>query len=85
MTVQTIESMFEHYKIVQEPHWTKTTRDDWIDDLREDALALKTVGDWREFENKWATITSYACGLTLHAGPWAGRDWMSHIAPEYEE
>jgi hypothetical protein len=82
MTVQTIESMFERYKIIQEPHWIKTTRDDWVDDLREDALAVKTVGDLRKFENKWATITSYACDLTLHAGPWAGRDWMSYTAPK---
>jgi hypothetical protein len=80
-TVQIIEAMFEHYKIVREPHWIKSSREDWVDDLREDAMALKTVDEWRRFETKWATITSYACGLNLHEGPWAGEDWMLFVAP----
>jgi hypothetical protein len=74
-TVETAEALFEHYKIVREPTWIKSDREDWVDELREEAKVLRTVGEWRRFETKWATITSYACGLNLHEGPWAGKDW----------
>jgi hypothetical protein len=78
-TIEAIEAMFEHFHIVREPPWIKSNREDWVDDLREDAMALKTVNEWRRFETKWATITSYACGLNLHEGPWAGEDWRSYV------
>lgn len=78
-SVETIEALFDHYKIVREPPWIKTSKRDWVDDLGEEAMSLRTIADWRKFETKWATITSYACGLNLHEGPWAGEDWRTYI------
>jgi hypothetical protein len=78
-SVETIEALFDHYKIVREPPWIKASKQDWVDDLREEAILLRTVADWREFERKWATITSYTCGLNLHEGPWAGEDWRAYV------
>jgi hypothetical protein len=80
-TIETVEAILEHYEIVAEPVWLSTAHDDadWLDDLRADAAALRTVGEWRKFETKWAVITSYACGLNLHEGPWAGEDWACYV------
>ena len=78
-TVETIEAFFEHYKIVREPPWIKTSKSDWVDDLGEEVMSLRIIADWRKFETKWATITSYACGLNLHEGPWASEDWRMYI------
>ena len=80
-TVGTVEAILEHFEIVAEPPWLSTAHDDadWLDDLRTDAAALRTVGEWRRFETKWAVITSYACGLNLHEGPWAGEDWACYV------
>lgn len=84
MSIKTIETLFDHYKIVREPPWIKTSKSDWVDDLGEEALALQSMADWRKFEAKWATITSYACGLNLHEGPWAGEDWRMYIDAKYD-
>jgi hypothetical protein len=79
MNVETMEALFDYYKIVREPPWIKTSKRDWVDDLGEEAISLRTVADWEKFEMKWATITSYACGLNLHEGPWASEDWRTYI------
>lgn len=52
---------------------------DWVDSLRNDIQAVETAAQLREFENKWATLTSYACGLHLHEGPWAGENWKDYV------
>ena len=78
-SVEIIEGLFDHYMIVREPRWVKATKEDWIDDLRVEAIAVRTIGEWRKFETKWATVTSYACGLNLHEGPWAGEDWRKYV------
>lgn len=78
-TVATIRSLFELFKIVREPQWVQPINEDWVDNLEHEAKAVKTVGDWRHFEKRWAIITSYACGLILHQGPWAGEEWRSYI------
>jgi hypothetical protein len=78
-TVEITEALFGHYEIVLEPTWIKSGSEDWVDELREEAMVLKTVGEWRRFETKWATIASYVCGLNLHEGPWVGEDWTLYV------
>ncbi|KAH8665197.1 hypothetical protein BGZ60DRAFT_529540 [Tricladium varicosporioides] len=78
-TITVIEGLFELYKIIQEPRWVTASRQDWVDNLREEGKAVRTIGEWRKFETRWATITSYACGLNLHEGPWAGEDWREYL------
>jgi hypothetical protein len=51
-TVQIIEAIFEHSKIVWEPHWVGSSREGWVDDLREEAIALKIGEDRRRFKTK---------------------------------
>ena len=78
-SVEIIEGLFDHYKIVREPRWVKATKQDWVENVMEEAMAVGTIGEWRKFETKWAIITSYACGLNLHEGPWAGEDWRERV------
>jgi hypothetical protein len=78
-SVQTIEALFEHFSIVCEPLWVETQNGDWVDDMEAEAAALKTMGEWLEFERKWAIVASYACRIGLHEGPWAGNDWRMYV------
>ncbi len=79
-SLQTIMAMLEHFTILREPMWVDKADGDWVDDLEAEAAALKTKAEWLAFERKWAIVSSYACGLDLHGGPWAGDDWRLYAA-----
>jgi hypothetical protein len=78
-SVQAIEALFEHFTIVREPPWVENKNGDWVDDMEAEAAALKTMGQWLDFERKWAAAASYACMIELHEGPWAGDDWKLYV------
>lgn len=78
-TLKVIVVMFEQYRILQEPPWVKTDKDDWVDDISENIKAVQTENELLAFEKEWATVVSYSCMLHFHEGPWAGDDWMSHV------
>ncbi len=79
-TIDAVIAMLEHHTILQDPFWIED--ENWADNLESDVQSVKTLKEWRLMEKKWATLTSFACGLRLHEGPWAGKDWEKYIFKE---
>ena len=75
-TIESVICLFEHFNILQEPPWVE--EDDWVENLSGDLRKVRGFGSWQKMERKWATLASYACGLKLHHGPWAGPDWEQY-------
>lgn len=72
-TIESVLCLLEHFGILEEPHWMED--DDWAENLEREMEGVRTYDAWHQLERKWATLVSYACGLELHRGPWAGPDW----------
>ena len=77
-TSASVYSLLGHFHITQPPFWV--TDNTWPDRLLVELQAVKTCDDWRRLERDWATLTSYACALRLHEGPWAGEKWQDFVA-----
>jgi len=42
-SVETIEALFDRYKIVLKPRWIKTSERDWVGDLGEEVMSPRTI------------------------------------------